>query len=118
MADTAVDSTPEGDSSVKQRPEKPDEAKYRADLEQAEKDHKAAQAKFVFLPFSSLAILLTDRYRTLYARRSILYAAAKTRLEMIGSRHLWRSRKVSEHNSPNIKQHVVLNKLSLTKTRK
>ena len=29
------------------RPEKPDEAKYKADLGKAEKDHEAAQARFV-----------------------------------------------------------------------
>lgn len=35
------------DGSTKPRPEKPDEAKYKADLEEAEKNHKAAQAKLV-----------------------------------------------------------------------
>ena len=60
MADTAVDSTPDGDSSIKQRPDKPDEAKYKADLEQAEKDHKAAQAKFVHTSFPS-PIIYTDQ---------------------------------------------------------
>ncbi len=47
MADTAVTTVADADSTSKARPEKPDETKYKADLEQAEKNHKAAQAKFV-----------------------------------------------------------------------
>lgn len=52
MAEVASPTTPELDGASKNRPEKPDEAKYKADLEQAEKNHKAAQAKLVgYVPF-------------------------------------------------------------------
>ena len=44
MADTTA--TPATDGAHK-RIEKPDEAKYKADLTKAEKDHEAAQARFV-----------------------------------------------------------------------
>lgn len=44
MADT--EKVPVADGASK-RPEKPDEAKYKADLAKAEKDHEAAQARFV-----------------------------------------------------------------------
>lgn len=43
MADTA---TAPADSGIK-RPEKPDEAKFKSDIAEAEKAHKAAQAEFV-----------------------------------------------------------------------
>jgi hypothetical protein len=45
MAD--VDTTPAVDGAQKSRPEKPDEAKFKADLAKAEKEHEAAQARFV-----------------------------------------------------------------------
>lgn len=41
------ETTPAADGAQKTRPEKPDEAKFKADLEKAEKEHAAAQAKFV-----------------------------------------------------------------------
>ncbi|KIX03476.1 uncharacterized protein Z518_07029 [Rhinocladiella mackenziei CBS 650.93] len=44
MADVAT--TPATDGIQKTRPEKPDEAKFKADLAKAEKDHEAAQARF------------------------------------------------------------------------
>lgn len=44
MADTAT--APAAADGIK-RPEQPDEAKYKADLAEAEKAHKAAQAEFV-----------------------------------------------------------------------
>ena len=44
MADTQT--APAADGAHK-RPEKPDEAKFKADLAKAEKDHEAAQARFV-----------------------------------------------------------------------
>ena len=44
MADTAP--PPSADAGGKTRPEKPDEAKYKADLAKAEKDHEAIQARF------------------------------------------------------------------------
>lgn len=44
MADTAT--APAADSGSK-RPEKPDEAKFKSDLEQAEKAHKKNQEEFV-----------------------------------------------------------------------
>ncbi|EXJ86740.1 hypothetical protein A1O3_03694 [Capronia epimyces CBS 606.96] len=44
MADT--ESSPAADGVHKTRPEKPDEAAYKAALAQAEKEHEAAQAKF------------------------------------------------------------------------
>lgn len=44
MADTAT--APAADAGT-HRPQKPDEAKYKADLAEAEKAHKAAQAEFV-----------------------------------------------------------------------
>lgn len=46
MADTAT--APAADAGTN-RPQKPDEAKYKADLAAAEKAHKAAQAEFVSL---------------------------------------------------------------------
>ena len=42
-----LDNTAAGDVQDKHRPQKPDEVKYKADLELAEKNHKAAQARFV-----------------------------------------------------------------------
>lgn len=47
MAD--VDAPSAADGTQKARPEKPDEAKYKAELAKAEKDHEAAQARFVRL---------------------------------------------------------------------
>ncbi|EXJ88050.1 hypothetical protein A1O1_04977 [Capronia coronata CBS 617.96] len=44
MAD--VENSPAAEGTQKGRPEKPDEAKYKAALAQAEKEHEAAQAKF------------------------------------------------------------------------
>ncbi|KIV80326.1 hypothetical protein PV11_07834 [Exophiala sideris] len=44
MAD--VDSSPATTGAQAGRPEKPDEAKYKADLAKAEKEHEAAQARF------------------------------------------------------------------------
>jgi chromosome segregation ATPase len=44
MADTAA--PPAADAAQKGRPEKPDEAKFKADLAKAEKEHEAAQARF------------------------------------------------------------------------
>lgn len=44
MADTTT--APATDVAQKGRPEKPDEAKFKADLAKAEKEHEAAQAKF------------------------------------------------------------------------
>jgi len=44
MADTAT--APAADTGSK-RPEKPDETKFKSDLAEAEKAHKAAQAEFV-----------------------------------------------------------------------
>lgn len=44
MADTAT--APATDAGAN-RPTKPDEAKYKSDLAEAEKAHKAAQAEFV-----------------------------------------------------------------------
>lgn len=44
MADTAT--APAADAATS-RPQKPDEAKYKADLAAAEKAHKAALAEFV-----------------------------------------------------------------------
>lgn len=47
MADT--ETVPPTEGAQKGRPEKPDEAKYKAALAQAEKEHEAAQARFVSL---------------------------------------------------------------------
>lgn len=44
MADTAA--PPAADAAQKGRPEKPDEAKFKADLAKAEKEHEGAQARF------------------------------------------------------------------------
>jgi hypothetical protein len=48
MADTATSPTVQ-DPTDKSRPPKPDEAKFKEDLAKAEKDHEAAQARFVCL---------------------------------------------------------------------
>ena len=48
MADTATSPSTEG--AHKTRPEKPDEAKFKADVAAAEKAHEAAQARFVRPP--------------------------------------------------------------------
>lgn len=45
MADVAAPAVP--DTADKSRPQKPDEAKFKADVAKAEKDHEAAQARFV-----------------------------------------------------------------------
>jgi hypothetical protein len=51
MADVAA--TPATDGADKSRPQKPDEAKFKADLAKAEKEHEAAQARFVcHFPFT------------------------------------------------------------------
>ena len=42
-----VESSPAATGAQDGRPQKPDEAKYKADLAKAEKDHEAAQARFV-----------------------------------------------------------------------
>jgi hypothetical protein len=47
MADAETSPAPADAGAQKTRPEKPDEAKYKADLAKAEKDHEAAQARFV-----------------------------------------------------------------------
>ena len=47
MADVANTSATNGVD--KTRPEKPDEAKYKEELAKAEKEHEAAQARFVGL---------------------------------------------------------------------
>ncbi|KAK5464584.1 multicopy suppressor of BFA (Brefeldin A) [Exophiala xenobiotica] len=46
MADAETSPAPADTGAQKTRPEKPDEAKYKADLAKAEKDHEAAQARF------------------------------------------------------------------------
>ncbi len=48
MADIAA--APAQDGADKTRPQKPDEAKFKADVAAAEKEHEAAQARFVCLP--------------------------------------------------------------------
>ena len=53
MADAATFPATDG---AHKRPEKPDEAKYKADLAKAEKDHAAAQARFVGFIRTSLRI--------------------------------------------------------------
>ena len=47
MADVAT--APAQDAAEKGRPQKPDEAKFKADVAAAEKEHEAAQARFVCL---------------------------------------------------------------------
>ncbi len=47
MADAETSPAPADTGAQKVRPEKPDEAKYKAELAKAEKDHEAAQARFV-----------------------------------------------------------------------
>jgi len=47
MADVAPTPGSVGDSTSKPRPEKPEEAKYKADLAAAEKEHATAMAKYV-----------------------------------------------------------------------
>ncbi len=47
MADTDTTPPAAGDIAIKSRPEKPDEAKYKADLAKAEKEHKLKMEQFV-----------------------------------------------------------------------
>jgi hypothetical protein len=47
MADVAPPPASVGDFTSKPRPEKPEEAKYKADLAAAEKEHATAMAKYV-----------------------------------------------------------------------
>jgi len=60
MADTAT--APVADAGQK-RAEKPDEAKYKSDLAEAEKAHKAAQAEFVCYAQWSKTKLIIYRMR-------------------------------------------------------
>jgi hypothetical protein len=50
MADVAKASPPVDGAPTKSRPEKPDQAKYEADLAAAQKEHAANMDKFVRLP--------------------------------------------------------------------
>jgi hypothetical protein len=51
MADVAKAPSAVDGSTHKTRPEKPDQAKYEADLAAAQKEHAANMEKFVCLPF-------------------------------------------------------------------
>lgn len=55
---TDVAATPATDAVDKSRPQKPDEAKFKADVAEAEKDHEAAQARFVGSHSLKLSIIL------------------------------------------------------------
>ena len=66
MADVAVTPTTDGasrkagveaiDKAHKAKPEKPDDAKYKVDLEKAEKEHAATQEKLVSLLLSGTSM--------------------------------------------------------------
>ena len=47
MADVAAAPIAATDDTTKSRPEKPDEAKYHADLEKAEKEHELKMQQYV-----------------------------------------------------------------------
>jgi hypothetical protein len=51
MAEVAKVSSAADGTAQKTRPEKPDQAKYEADLAVAQKEHTANMDKFVRLPF-------------------------------------------------------------------
>ena len=53
MADSET-TPPATNGAQKARPEKPDEAKFKADVAKAEKEHEAAQARFVWTRFALL----------------------------------------------------------------
>lgn len=55
-----VDNSPATTGTQNARPEKPDEAKYKADLAKAEKEHEAAQARFVRSHIDPVIDLDTD----------------------------------------------------------
>lgn len=57
MADTAP--APATDGIDKTRPHKPDEAQFKADLAKAEKEHEAAQARFVCISYMNRYLSLT-----------------------------------------------------------
>ena len=57
MADTAT--APAQDGADKTRPQKPDEAKFKEDVAKAEKEHEAAQARFVGLSTARTTPTLT-----------------------------------------------------------
>ena len=57
MADVAQPSAAATDGVTKSRPEKPDEAKYKADLAKAEKEHELKMKEYVrFNPFCLLSL--------------------------------------------------------------
>ena len=57
MADTTA--APVQDGADKPRAQKPDEAKFKADIAKAEKEHEGAQARFVCSPPPFPGLLLT-----------------------------------------------------------
>ena len=85
MADVAAAPTTNGtaskagieavDKAHKAKPEKPDDAKYKVDLEKAEKEHAAAQEKLVGLLLPG-ASMLQGKFAAAYT----LYTAWKCRL--------------------------------------
>ena len=50
---------PQPDKQQKARPEKPDEPKYKEDLAKAEKEHAAAQERFVCSTWARVSSILT-----------------------------------------------------------
>ena len=60
MTDVAKASSPEDGAAHKTRPEKPDQAKYEADLAAAQEQHEANMEKFVSLPKCGLRLILCN----------------------------------------------------------
>ena len=59
MADVAQPPSAATDGVTKSRPEKPDEAKYKADLTKAEKEHELKMKEYVRLnPICLLSLLM------------------------------------------------------------
>ena len=75
--------------AIKQRPEKPDEAKFKAELAEAEKEWKAAQEKLVCISHSAGAGLApSDLHRMLSKQNSTSpNQVTKTRPRQKGNRN-------------------------------
>lgn len=81
---------PTADGAGKSRPEKPDETKFKASVEQAEKEHKAAQAKFVRSQMSCAPwyVRLTMCIRKQQRRRWMMFALVALQTETTGGKSL------------------------------
>ena len=94
MADIA----PTAEAAQSGRPQKPDEAKYKADLAKAEKAHEAAQARFVCIACQS-QISANNPRKLLETRSTRLEAPAKAPLATIASLNSSPNRRKSGRSS-------------------